>query len=814
MEETNEMAWKNWLELQHEYTDPQFQRAFAELFALHVFLDRCLLSPGYRPPDAFADAISLTSTGKEWAARIQAAVSHISSPEISLALFMKFFHHDLFIDVTATNPEGVRRLLDGEIVQGRIRYPWVFDRLLYDRFFDMVAPRTKELTYEETAKLLESTPQGVFQIRDVVIGPFGALDSSCHRFIDPVRTVPLWHCSDPACDGLHTVRLSSGDSKVLEAVAFISTESEKADGSPSQWDLFFLDFAGRPDYYDDMNVGEFPWLLANAFSEREMQTIVARLVEHHSKEIRQRFPKTKRFSHILSGSAEDISEGLTRAQCFQIALLLPDQDIASAVEFLIEARIIDIPPTETRRAGVTRASGGWLNISWECSRFGVRAVSSKVDIAVARLKRLIKELYKEERELAQLQWRLRHVKGQSIYEKLDRYVHAEDPKRIVSDLVLVSANHLQRAFKTLRYGWLALPTSPAEEEGLIERILWKLGFDVGLYPPYQRLFWERQAKLLETATTHTIYGERDRELIRSAGVNFFVSAEEVLDHSLSFTTWALLSDHYGVTKFKCNFDEARRFMASRLSGLRSGSGDPLVFDADGKNTLYPLVQGFGLLAELCTKTIETGNDELRRPEEELPGYYGKTEIEAFPFLHKALVLDLQQQDCDRIIALLTRITAVLEKFQVCNIRNRLEHKRPDFPNQAEIERACHALAEIVGEMEEAGVCPLVYLYAGRKIDQYGRGILIYKDYRGREVTLSEPSQHRVCRLPSVSAPQIIVRCMHIGYSSELMRFSFEETSDYVDMWRDYPKRLAGVPSKEPEEKLDSEQEQSEQQILA
>lgn len=356
-----------------------------------------------------------------------------------------------------------------------------------------------------------------------------------------------------------------------------------------------------------------------------------------------------------------------------------------------------------------------------------------------------------------------------------------------------------------------LPSSPEEEERLVERILWKLGFDIGLYPPHQRLLWDRLEKLLETARTYATYDEYDRESIRSAGVNFFVSLEEILDYSLSFATWALLSDHYGVTKFRCDFDEARRFMASRLNGLRLGSNDPLEFDAGGKNTLYALIQGFAVLAELCSGMIGGRNRGLIRPENELPGYYRKTEIELFPFLHKALILDLREGDRDRIIGLLREITATLETAQVCSIRNRLEHRRKDFPTQAEIERACSAVADTVSNMEAAGLCPLIYLYAGRTVDQYGRSVVMFKDYRGREIPVRRPSQYDLCGLPSLRRPQIIVACMHIGDSSELLRFKFEEISDYVEMWRGYPKRRPRVPFMELDEEFEYEQQQLQEQ---
>jgi hypothetical protein len=806
------MAWKNKLQLKETYTDPEFQKASAELFALSWFLKKCLLPSGYKPPDAFGDAIHLTPAGKKWVPHIQNAVIDISLSEINLALFVKFFHHELFIDVTATNPETIRKVLDGEIVGERVRYPWIYDRLLYDRFFDMFPSMTEELSYADTVKLLENTPQGVFQIRDIVVGPFGALNSSCHRFLPPARTVPLWHCSDPSCEALHRVLLSAGESKVVEAVAFISKESVKVDGSPSDWAGFFVGFAGTPEYYDDMQLGQLPWLLVNAFSETELQNILIRLIDQHSKEIRQRFPNVKRFKNILSGSAEKISKGLTKAQCFQLILLMPDNDIASNVEYLIEKRVINIPPTETRTSGVTYRPRGWLHISCECSRFGVRSVARARDIALARLKCLIKELYKEERELEQLQWELRHVDGESIYEKLDEYVHTEDPKCIASDLILASSDHLNQAFQFLRYGWFVSPSSPEEEERIVEKILWKLGFDIRLYPSHQRLFWDRMERLLEAAKTYTAYNEHDRELIRSAGVNFFVSLEEILDYSLSFTTWALLSDHYGDTKFKCNFHDARRFMALRLNE-RSYSNGRLEFDAGGKNTLYPLVHGFSALAELCSELIEGGNGELIRPENELPGYCHKTEIELFPFLHEVVILDIRKRDCDRITVLLQEITATFERAQVCNIRNLIDHRRSDFPNQEEIEKMCSEIADIVNKMEVAGVCPLIYLYAGETVDQYGRSVVMFKDYREREITVSQPSQYSMCKLPSINLPQIIVPWIHIGDSFELMRFQFEETSDYAEMWREYPKRRTRVPSNELKEDFDSEQKQLGEQIL-
>ncbi len=102
------MAWMNVLQLEERYIDPEFRKAFVELFTLRTFLSRCLVQSEYKPPDTLGEAISLTPIGKEWVSRTQAAIKDISEQEINLAFFLKFLHHDLFIDVNHTNTETIR----------------------------------------------------------------------------------------------------------------------------------------------------------------------------------------------------------------------------------------------------------------------------------------------------------------------------------------------------------------------------------------------------------------------------------------------------------------------------------------------------------------------------------------------------------------------------------------------------------------------------------------------------------------------------------------------------------------------------------
>lgn len=782
---------KNLQILKDKCTDKDFKKAFVGLFALREFLSECIVSEDFRPPDNLYKAICLTSAGEEWASRIKAKLEDISQSEIRLALFVKFFCKDILVDIMTTNYEQIREFLNSYIIGGIIRFPWVYDRVLYDRFYEMFPTVEERLSYEETFSLLKNTPQGVFQISNMVTGPFGILASSCQRFLPPVRTVPLWHCPDPSCGAMHPVLLSTGNIKVSNAINLVSTDRDE-DEIPSASSAFFGGILDRPDYYDHMSTQCFPWLLINSFSHTELKCILASLIDQYSEQIRERFPTNKRFKDLLTGSGENIANGLTKAQCFQLILLISDYDIIRCIELLIEEDLIHIPPTETRVIGYVYGERSWLEISWECSRFGLRAVPTKEDISVARLKLLIEHVYLD-KELQQIEWKLRLIPGQNINEKLDTYVRSEDPKHIIKDMILDSKEHLQDAFNKMQYGMFRIPSSKEEEDSLIDKILWKLGFDIRLYPSYEQLFWNRMEKFTDVATSYSSYDEGVKDLIRSASVNFFVSLEEVLEYSLSFITWVLLSDHYRVTHFKCDLNEARQFMVSCLNGRQLGSNKPLELDPSGKNTLYPLIQGFAVLAELCNKIIKNDRSRYKRPRKELPRYYGRSAIDLFPFLHKIFVLDLTDSDYEKVTGLLHRIYATLEGSQICDIRNRLEHKRTDFPNQEEIQASCEAVKSIIIEMEESGIVPLIYFYSGQTIDEYLRGATSFRNYRGREIKINIPTQLDACNLPHLTVPLVICPLINIGDTTEPMRFQCEEMSEYKKMWYDYPKRRLAYP---------------------
>src|SRR5450759_1285750 len=215
------MAFRNKVELSYEHTDDTFRRNFSDLFALRRFLARSLPSKDYVPAEGFEACISETATGAqvlEWSA---ATVPDIPLAVQKLALFHVFAHDVLLIDTVASDITQIEALLSEDTRSGRLRFPWVYERTLYDKFNRLFSNNTQSLTSEETETLIEGTPQGVFQTGTAIVGPFGILRTPQSRDLDPVLTAPLWHCSDFACRSLHPVQLTAPDNALLRVVKII-----------------------------------------------------------------------------------------------------------------------------------------------------------------------------------------------------------------------------------------------------------------------------------------------------------------------------------------------------------------------------------------------------------------------------------------------------------------------------------------------------------------------------------------------------------------------------------------------------------------
>lgn len=413
---------------------------------------------------------------------------------------------------------------------------------------------------------------------------------------------------------------------------------------------------------------------------------------------------------------------------------------------------------------------------------------------IARLKRLTANIYEPGGNLRELDWRMRRFPGETTSQRLDNYLNATDPEVVVTEHVFGSPSAPERAFSLMRYGYFPTSFSQQDEPKLVRKIMWKLGFEVPEYPLEWRTLADNLNNFREISSSRASRGVEDILRIRSASVNFFVALEEFLSEALKFTFWMLTSDHYIGTKFSYDKNYDQTILAGELLKYQSRAGiaEPVVFSADGKNTLYPLISGFRILAAFCREIIKERSKYVR-PDGQFPGFVGRQDLEIFPFQHTKLLLDLRDNVQTAVLAHLVEITELLEGAGAANIRNRLEHAREDFPSAHEISELLNVISSLVDRMHRSGFSPSTYVFQGVNVDKWGRRVMEFGNYRNDVVRLHYRAEVSATAIPNGPAPIIIVPLIKLGDTEEVFRVSYTELSDFRTMWKEYPIKRFPAP---------------------
>lgn len=323
----------------------EFCNKFVHLFSCKDFFGQGIRKKAYTPDAQLTSAIAFTAEGEKLVDTVQG--SHgVSLDEARFIVFLVFAHDELLVEVEETDTSTVEKVLNAELLSGKIRFPWVFEHELYDRAFQLFPHlAADDLTASQTEDLLRDTSPGVFQLGTLVVGPFGLLHSLERRWCPPVRQIALSHCSDPTCGHVHYARLAQLDSKLHDIRAAVQDALEQERGPSSTWYGFFSDLLLPQNYYyDETWYGKVMWLLANGFSKREMERILLRALERSGKAVRQQFPA----DDFFSTSNEKLVSKMTKSQMLQCLCLAGDDVIIAAVDETTE-RVMSLFPL--RRSG-------------------------------------------------------------------------------------------------------------------------------------------------------------------------------------------------------------------------------------------------------------------------------------------------------------------------------------------------------------------------------------------------------------------------------------------------------------------------------
>lgn len=256
----------------------------------------------------------------------------------------------------------------------------------------------------------------------------------------------------------------------------------------------------------------------------------------------------------------------------------------------------------------------------------------------------------------------------------------------------------------------------------------QLGFNINIFPLYLSSLYENLSIFEADVLESNKYNELDKARIRSSGVNLFVSVEDTLQQALSYITWALLSDHYLDTKFSYTYDDARDFMVETLDNFEYTSGEFLKLDKSGKNTLFPLITGLLSLSKMCDSLLSE-QEKYVRPKSEFPEYYENAPLNFFPFEHKKLLFDIKPSELKALMNCIKGIVSEFGRGKVLETRNKLQHKRDDFPNQRELLATISSLQIIYSTLEEQGIYPDVHLFERSITDEFNRTEITLSNYK-------------------------------------------------------------------------------------
>src|SRR5262245_23996339 len=170
--------WRSRRELEASLVGLMHLEALHDLYCLSTFYRQAIFRHDYQSPAHFATAITFTDDA-ETIIRKCIASTGFPEPDVRLAAFGHFYHHDILIDWEHTSRPAILAALTDDLLNDRIRYALWWGRELYDKFADLPAlGEPNHLENEQVWSLLDDLPKGVFQHGRFVSGPHGFLTST------------------------------------------------------------------------------------------------------------------------------------------------------------------------------------------------------------------------------------------------------------------------------------------------------------------------------------------------------------------------------------------------------------------------------------------------------------------------------------------------------------------------------------------------------------------------------------------------------------------------------------------------------------
>ena len=786
-------------ELAKQHVDPAWRRKFVDLTDLIQILADCIIPNEYTVPDDLSSTLPLTTAGTRMKDRL-IRKEHVPIKEAHLMCALTLGHDELYLDVESIDIEKFANLIESQLTAKKIRFPFSYGRQLYDAYGRLFEDEKDVLTIDETMQLVDAVPLGVYQYGKYVLGPYGLTTSKAERHIRFSRVVPAYHCSQPTCKAVHSVRLSTGyDAAINDERKKLHRILDESRMTAADWWGLALEvdnFAGS--YYADHHSATLVGLLGDAISDDELRAVLVYLLDNTKGEFRGATAKL-----LGAGPADQLTDSLTREQMQQLTLLINETWLARALDSLVRREVIHVPRGEVRRPVTNlRNRSGAFQLSPELGHLGVRFVSDDRGFASLRQRQLLDRLYLRDNQTdtEELDWQLRGFESEDLDERLENFFRSTDPRTALTRMILARKTNMIAACEYVGIE----DGSDLTDEQLVETVLWKLGFDVRTEQDSHRSFWDLHQRISALTQASRISGIGESETFRGVASSFFQELEGLLADALAFSVFVLLIDHTRQA-YPFSYDDSfdRQRALERLQEAHDASGNTVEefnFISD-RLELYSLIRGFEVLAKELDKVQKEG-DLHDRPANEIPDFDGKTAVKQFLFKSRVPFLNVTSASQDRLKSGLRSIsTGMLSPVEVHQVRNDYSHYRRTSP---EIDRMARALDEIgvaVKEIENLGMARLLCFPAAVESDAWGRSKHHFSGPRSVEHLFARPSKFDWMGLPDLRTSQYIIRAAVFAEPNEVLRLTQRFESDFSRMWSNYPSRrqngpIAGASSEE------------------
>lgn len=776
--------WKSLVAVRRLLDQAPDRERLDALFALSRFWENAFFYDTYAVDERWASLLHYSPEGEELTAQLADLQQEYGKPLFNWALFTKFYHDDLLFDWKKSDLESLTALLSQEIRTEKLRFPHRFGRLLYDRFNDTYdGSRTDHLTYDETRHLLEGTPQGVYQIGHLLVGPLGVLSSSEPRFKPAVRSLALWHCSDTGCRAVHRVTLDHPKLPMFRLEREISERLNEMYGRPSEWERVLIWQHRGIAWRNGRPYVDLPELIADCVLESERTSLFANALQGPDKERLRNAVASSKKKRDAEGSALDVANRLTQEEQLQLLLMLSDHALIELIDQAAAQRAFRIP------VGEIRSSQEAYTLSPRDSRSNLSqlGIRSRSEDAVIRLVSCIWTTYHEASLSSELEWRIRTDSSRELRDALMEYVRREGPAEAVRHLVLAS-NLITK--KICESAPMSLRLVLENEDKAVDRLLWKFGFNPELYEDSLERFRNRIREFRETVLSlPALDTEEARERIRGVGVNLFVSTEDFLEKFISYNVWILASDHFLDTRFRLDPDSARRLVPQFL-GPRLGQGpEEVSWSTQGQNSLGTLLRYLAEAVKWMTSLSSLDRDQFKRNVDDLP-FYANNPHRPFLFRHTQMWADTDPGELRKSTDGFSAIAKLFQQADVAGIRNGLDHYRDEFtfPTSDAMLASASRLQEALDRTDSGRYVPKLFWLHGRRSTRFGIVEYEYRDHLQRVLVTYGPPvvigllQHRYEHPVSIAPANLL------GHPNSQLMFRPNDKSVYAAYWDGYPRR--------------------------